>query len=57
MPRPKSSVDRKVYGVRVEKTLYQDIQHLAIDLEKNANDLLEEGMRLVLQKYKKRGKG
>jgi len=57
MPRPKSSVDRKVYGVRVEKALYQEIQHLAIDLEKHANDLLEEGMRLILQKYKKKGKG
>jgi len=56
MPRPKSSVDRKVYGVRVEKALYQEIQHLAIDLEKHANDLLEEGMRLVLQKHKKKGK-
>ena len=56
MPRSKSSVDRKVYGVRVEKALYQEIQHLAIDLEKNVNDLLEEGMRLILQKYKKKGK-
>lgn len=56
MSKPKSSVERKVYGVRVEKALYQEIQHLAIDLEKNANDLLEEGMRLILQKYKKKGK-
>ncbi|MDR4485316.1 MAG: hypothetical protein R3B95_19295 [Nitrospirales bacterium] len=56
MPNPKSAIDRKVYGMRVEKALYQEIQHLAIDLEKNANDLLEEGMRLVLQKYKKKGK-
>ncbi|WP_447969373.1 hypothetical protein [Nitrospira sp. M1] len=54
MPRPKSTVERKVYGVRVEKVLYQEVQHLAIDLEKNANDLLEEAMRDLLKKYKKK---
>ena len=56
MPKPKSTIERKVYGLRVEKALYQEVQHLGIDLERNANDLLEEAMRDLLKKYKKRGK-
>jgi hypothetical protein len=56
MPKPKSTIERKVYGLRVEKALYQEVQHLGIDLERNANDLLEEAMRDLLKKYKKKGR-
>jgi hypothetical protein len=43
-----------VFGVRVEKSLYLDVQDLGIDLERNANDLFGEAMRNFLKKYKKK---
>jgi metal-responsive CopG/Arc/MetJ family transcriptional regulator len=43
-----------VFGVRVEKSLYLDVQELGIDLEKNANDLFREALRNFLKKYKKK---
>ncbi|GJL56897.1 MAG: hypothetical protein NPIRA02_40290 [Nitrospirales bacterium] len=56
MPRQKSTIVRKMYGLRLEKTLMQEVQHLGVDLERNANDLIEEAMRELLKKYKKKGK-
>ena len=44
-------MDRKSISTRLDKNLYKKLQVLAIELDKNANDLLEEGMNLVLEKY------
>jgi hypothetical protein len=57
MSKPKSKIDRKVYGLRVEKALYQEIQHLGIDLERNASDLLEEAMRDFFEEIQEKGAG
>ena len=43
---------RKNYGVRLNGALMRAVQHLAVDEEKNVNDLLEEAMRDLLKKYK-----
>ena len=53
--RPKSPTDRKPYGIRLEKRLMQEVQHLGVDLERDANDLIEEAMRDLVKKYKKKG--
>lgn len=37
----------------IDENLYEEIQILAIKVKKNANDLIEEGMRMVLEKYEK----
>jgi len=55
--RPKSPIDRKPYGLRLEKKLMKEVQHLGVDIERDANDLIEEGMRDLLKKYKRKGKG
>lgn len=42
---------RKDVGTTLEETLYSAIKILAIKKGLKANDLLEEGMKLVLDKY------
>jgi len=43
---------RKNINTTLEEKLYKKIKVLAIKLDKNANDLLEEGMEYILEKYK-----
>lgn len=42
---------RKDIGTRLEEDLYIAIKMLAIKQNKKANDLIEEGIKLVLDKY------
>lgn len=44
---------RKNKNTTLDEDLYKEIQILAIKTGKKANDLIEEGMKLVLEKYKK----
>lgn len=43
---------RKNINTTLDEELYKKIKVLAIKLDKNANDLLEEGMEYILDKYK-----
>jgi len=43
---------RKNINTTLDENLYKKIKVLAIELDKNANDLIEEGMEYVLDKYK-----
>jgi hypothetical protein len=45
------SSNRKNRNVTLDIGLYQKIKVLAAKQEKNANDLIEEGMELILIKY------
>lgn len=42
---------RKNVSNTLDEELYDQIRILAIKAKKNANDLIEEGMKLVLDKY------
>lgn len=42
---------RKNKNTTLDEDLYEKIQILAIKTKKNANDLIEEGMKMVLEKY------
>jgi len=42
---------RKNIATTLEEELYKKIKVLAIELDKNANDLLEEGMEYIIDKY------
>ena len=48
---------RKLYGVRMERVLMTQLQHLATDEDKYVNELLEEGVRDLIMKYKEKRKG
>jgi hypothetical protein len=49
----KKNPDRKNVNTTLSQNLYKEIKTLAAKLDRPANDLLEEGMRMVLTKYKK----
>ncbi|MDO9567250.1 MAG: hypothetical protein Q7J15_10970 [Candidatus Desulfaltia sp.] len=47
---------RKPLSTKIENDLQKELKKLAIDLEKPLNALLEEAMRDLLDKYKKKAK-
>lgn len=46
---------RKNVNTTVDEDLWKEIKLLAIKVDKGANDLLEEGMKYILEKYNKTG--
>lgn len=42
---------RKSVNTTLDSDLYKAMRILALQLDLNANDLIEEGMRMVIQKY------
>ena len=57
MAPPLKDEERKQYGLRILVPLMREIQHLAVDEGRRMNDLVEEALRDLAKKYKKRGKG
>lgn len=47
---------RKTYSLSFDQELMRELKHLAVDEDRNVNDLLEEATRDLLKKYKKKGK-
>ncbi|MDY5912838.1 MAG: hypothetical protein SPJ62_12735 [Inconstantimicrobium porci] len=45
---------RKNVNTTIDEDLYLEIRMLALKLKINANDLIEEGMRLVLEREKEK---
>jgi hypothetical protein len=45
-------MNRKSINTTLDNKLYIEIKILALKMDKKANDLIEEGMRMVLEKYK-----
>ena len=44
---------RKHFTTSIDEKLLKEIKKLAIDLDRSANDLLEEGIKHLLKKYEK----
>lgn len=44
---------KKVFSTRVDDEKVKELKHLAVDLDKSLSDLVEEGIALVLAKYRK----
>lgn len=51
MPRTKSSIPRKTFAVSLQPDLMRQVQHLALDKDKWANELIEEALQDLLKKY------
>ena len=45
---------RKNVNTTLDEDLYLEIRMLALKLKVNANDLIEEGMKLILEREKKK---
>jgi hypothetical protein len=52
----KQSSSRKMYGIRLPESLMRDVKHLAVDEGKPMNELVEEGLRDLMRKYKEKKK-
>jgi predicted transcriptional regulator len=51
MPKQKEPVMKKQSGVRLDPELIKSLKHLAIDLDKSFNSLVEEAIEDLLKKY------
>ena len=47
---------RKHFTTSIDVDLLKELKKLAIDLDRNANDLLEESIKYILKKYEKKSK-
>jgi len=45
---------KKKFTTTFDEDLIKEIKKLAIDLDSTANSLIEEGIRLVLKKYRRK---
>lgn len=53
MVKANDDVKRESYSVRLDPELIQELKHLAVDEKKPVSTLIEEGIKLLLKKYKK----
>jgi hypothetical protein len=49
-------MEKKMFSTLINNELLKEFKKLAIDLERPANDILEEAMRDLLKKYEKKAK-
>ena len=57
MARPRSLKQRQQFGLRLDPQLMREIKHLAVDEQKQLNELAEEALRDLLKKYREKTKG
>lgn len=48
------NMGKKKFTTTLDEPLIKEIKKLAIDLGRSANDLIEEGLRSVLKKYRRK---
>lgn len=52
MVKAKDAVQRESYSVRLDPELVTALKHIAIDEKKPVSVLIEDSIRMLLQKYK-----
>ncbi|WP_413933379.1 hypothetical protein [Nitrospira sp. BLG_1] len=56
MAKTTKDTERKLFGVRMDRALMVQLQHLATDQDKYVNELLEEAAKDLLKKYREKVK-
>ena len=56
MTKKTQQPQRKLFGVRLDRALMVQLQHLATDEDKYVNEILEEAARDLLKKYREKRK-
>ena len=46
---------RKAFNTTIDADLIKDLKRLALEKDCKVNDLLEEGIKIILEKYKYQG--
>lgn len=54
--KPKKDKPRKTYALSLNRELMLEIQHLALDEDRFVNDVVEEGLRDLMEKRRKKRK-
>ena len=54
MPRPKTTAPRRLFGLRLNEELLTELRHVALDLKRPANQLLEEAIQDWIKKYREK---
>ena len=57
MPRHSAPEPRKQFGLRLRVRLIRELRHVAVDQDKNLNDMVEEAVEDLLKKYSVKKKG
>ncbi len=57
MARPPATKLRRQYGLRLDPQLMREVAHISVDEDKQLNELVEEGLRDLVKKYRDKGKG
>ncbi len=52
----KETRKRKTYGLSLDQDLMKEIKHFAVDEDRKVNEILEEAMRDLVRKYKRKSK-
>ena len=50
MARPRSNIERKQTGIRLQPRIYRAIQHYAIDAEQSVSEVMERALEEFLQR-------
>ena len=53
MVKAKDDIKRESYSVRLDPDLITELKHIAVDEKKPVSTIIEEGIRLIIKKYKK----
>lgn len=56
MTKPRTPDSRKQYGLRLRLRLMKDLAHIAVEEERNLNDLVEEAIEDLLVKHQAKRK-
>jgi len=53
MVKANDDIKRESYSVRLDPDLIRVLKHIAVDERKPISTIIEEGIRLIIKKYKK----
>ncbi len=56
MTKPNKEKNKKTYTLSLNRELMLEVQHMALDQDRYANDIVEEALKDVLKKYREKGK-
>lgn len=54
MASAETPTERKQYGLRLAVSLMKEVKHIGVDKGKPMNELVEEGIRDLLRKYRRK---
>ena len=56
MEKKPKGTNRKAYGIRLDQTLMKELKYMGVDQDRNLNDMVEEAVKDLLKKYKRKPK-